>query len=94
VSNRSVYEQSVANAQAPLVASNNSASLSAQESINAVGVNIGANTALGVTAAHDLTIRQANAAYIAAKQAAASTQMQTIQTARDLLASQGDTGPK
>jgi hypothetical protein len=55
---------------------------------------IGANPMLGVTAAHDLTIRQANATYIAAKQTAASTQQATIQVAKDLLASQGDTGPR
>jgi hypothetical protein len=46
------------------------------------------------TAAHDLTIRQANAAYIAAKAMAAATQQATIQVAKDLLASQGDTGPR
>jgi hypothetical protein len=75
------------------VNSNQAAALACQESINAGGVNIGANPMLGVTAAHDATIRAAAVTYQQAKLAAYAAQQATIQVAKDLLRSQNDFGP-
>jgi hypothetical protein len=57
-------------------------------------VNIGANPMLGVTAAHDATIRAANATYQLAKQTTQVTKAATEQTAKDTLANTGDVGPR
>jgi hypothetical protein len=91
---RSTFESTVAASNPVLVASNQSAANAAQETINSVGVNAGNPTGRGVSAAADLTIRQANAAYIAAKAASAMAQQATIQVARDTLAATGDVGSR
>jgi hypothetical protein len=74
VTNRSTYESSVAGSNTTLINSNQANALTAQESINAVGVNIGAHPSFGLTAGHDATVRAANVTYQVAKQMAAATQ--------------------
>jgi hypothetical protein len=76
------------------VASNQSNTLTAQESINAVGVNIGANPMLGVTAAHDATIRAANVTYQQAKQTATVVEQAALDVALATLRNTGDVGPR
>jgi hypothetical protein len=56
--------------------------------------NIGANPMLGVTAAHDATIRAANVTYQVAKQTATQVEQATIQNARNTLVNTGDVGPR
>jgi hypothetical protein len=93
MSNRSTYESSVAAASTPRVSSNTSNATTAQESINVVGAINGKILQRGVSVADDLTIRAANTAYVVAKQKAAMLEQVTIQNAKDLLRSTGDTGP-
>lgn len=99
MSARSTFEAVVAPSAVPgsaanvRVATNQTNALTAQESINAVGVNIGANPAFGVTAAHDATIRAANATYQVARATACATEQSTIQVAKDVLRNSGDVGP-
>jgi hypothetical protein len=90
---RETYQTSVNNAEAAKIASNVTNANTAQESINAVGVNIGANPALGVTAAHDATIRAANVTYREALLTAEKTKQATIQVANDVLRNTGDDIP-
>lgn len=89
---RDTYQASVKTASVAKVASNVVNANTHQESINAVGVNIGANPQLGVTAAHQATIMTANETYNANKQNAEMVKQVAIQAAKDILR-QTDTAP-
>lgn len=96
---RSTYEATNApsaiptSAGATRVVSNVSNALTHQEAINAVGPNAGKIFARGVSAADDVTIRAANASYVANKQKAAMIEQVTIQNAKDVLRNSGDVAP-
>lgn len=91
---RSTYESTVATASLPRVATNTANAIAHQETLNANSSSgLGTSKARGVTAAQDATIRAANVTYQVAKQAATMAEQATIQVAKDLLRSTGDTGP-
>jgi hypothetical protein len=96
---RSTFEATNATSATPTsaaatrVASNVANANVAQEIIAAVAHNAGTSLAHGVSIANDVTIRAANAAYIAAKQKATMIEEVTIQNAKDVLRSTGDTAP-
>jgi hypothetical protein len=64
-----------------------------QEAVNAVGVNIGANPMLGVSAAHDLTIRAANVTAQATAQKASHDAQMAVTNAKATLRATGDVWP-
>jgi hypothetical protein len=89
---RETYQSSVASAEATKLATLQKATLTAQESINAVGVNAGKNPMLGVALADDATIRAANKTLQASQLSAEATKQTSINSARSIL-QQTDTAP-
>ena len=75
------------------VAAVNAAATVAQETINAVGVNTGANPQRGATASQINTTNSANAAYAAALQNAEMVKQMAITQAKATLRATGDLGP-
>jgi hypothetical protein len=89
---RTTFETTVKGTAATETASIAAANLSAQETINQSGCNIGYNNATGNYAAFAAAVKASNAARIAAINAAAAVTQATIAAARDTLRSTGDTG--
>lgn len=80
-------------AGATRVASNVANANTHQETISAnASSGFGTSLARGVTAAQDVTIRAANATYVANKQRAAMIEQTTIDNAKATLRNTGDTG--
>lgn len=75
------------------VASNIANAATHQESINGTISNAGKNLARGVSAADDVTIRNANATYIANKQRASMLEQVAISNAKATLRNTGDVLP-
>ena len=93
MTNRSQFESDCRSAEKAKAATIQTAVNTQQESINAVGVNIGANPMLGVTAAHDATIRAANATFQGTALTAEHLKQVTITNSRaSNLQNNGDTG--
>jgi hypothetical protein len=90
---RDTYQASVVVAEAAKLATLQKAAMTQQEAINAVGVNIGANPMLGVTAAHDTIIKAANVTQQATAQKAEHDKQVAINNARSVLQAVGDVGP-
>ena len=94
MTNRSTFESDCRTAEKAKAATIQTAVNTAQESINAVGVNIGTNPMLGVTASHDATIRAANVTYLQTALKAEHDRQQTVSNSRaSNLQANGDNGP-
>lgn len=66
----------------------------AQEAINAVGVNAGANPQLGCSNSQIVAIKNANTAYQVAKAKAGHDEQVAIDNARATLQATGDVNPR
>ena len=73
------------NAETTKIATINSSALTAQETINAVGVGVGANFALGASSSQNTTTINANNTLNAARQQAEMLKQVTIDNARDVV---------
>jgi hypothetical protein len=90
---RDTYNASVVTAVTKRIATLQGAANTAQESINAVGVNVGANPQLGCSDSQIAAIKAANVQYQVTKAKAGHDEHAAIQVAKDLLRSQGDFAP-
>ena len=89
---RTTFDASVKSAESSKLATLMVAANTHQEAINAVGVNIGANPMLGVTAAHDAIIKAANVTLQTTAQKAEHDKQVAINNARATLQATGDVG--
>jgi hypothetical protein len=90
---RSVFEAAVITANVARTATLQTAANTLQEAINAVGDNAGANPQLGVTAAHDTTIRAANVTAQATAQKASHDHQMAITQAKAVMRAAGNFDP-
>lgn len=90
---RTTYEASCVTANSTVVANHISTTNTAQESINAAGVNAGKPLARGVAAADDVTIRNANKTYLYSRMLNEMAKQVSIQSAKDTLRATGDSAP-
>ena len=94
MTNRSQYESDIKTAEATKLGTLQTATVTQQEAINAVGVNAGKPPAFGYSAADALTIKNACATYQATAQTAEATKQVTITNSRAKnLQNNSDTGP-
>ena len=92
MTNRSQYEQDCRSANSNYIQTCETAATTAQESINQQTINSGSPSGRGVSAAADIQIRAANAAYIQTKIKAAHDAQVKITNSRAInLQQNGDT---
>ena len=93
MSNRDTYNASVKNAGPAKTATITMNQTVFQETINAMGVNVGYTTQAGNYANFATAVKNANMAKIAADNAAEATRQASIAAARDTLRGTGDLAP-
>jgi hypothetical protein len=90
---RDTYNSSVTSAEKTKLGTLQTATVTLQESINAVGVNAGKPPAFGYSAADDLTIRNACKTYQTTALKAEHDKQVAVNNARSTLQGTGDVGP-
>jgi hypothetical protein len=92
---RSVYEAAVKSAETAKIAAFQAATVSHQVAVNASSVDAGINPARGVAdgSALDTAVRNANAAYAAARTLAEMNKQIAISLAKPTLRNSGDNAP-
>jgi len=90
---RSSFDSSVVSANTTLVASNQSAANTAQETVNVTGVNANANPQRGASDAVMTATKNANIAYQVAKFNASQAHQAAVAVAKSTLRATGDVNP-